>query len=122
MAARVPAEAIGAGAGMASEYANTDLMGAYAGLGEDLSLGLEGLRIGDLVALADAGPPLRPRLPPGLPDDRRHLHRPVHAVRPRAGPEHAAERARRAPSALVDDPDANLARWLHRRRGRRTRR
>ena len=35
---------------MASEYANTDLMGAYAGLGEDLSLGLEGLRIGDVVA------------------------------------------------------------------------
>jgi hypothetical protein len=54
VAARVPAEAIGAGAGMASEYANTDLMGAYAGLGADLSLGLEGLRIGDLVALADA--------------------------------------------------------------------
>jgi hypothetical protein len=52
-AARVPAEAIGAGAGMASEYANTDLMGAYAGLGDDLSLGLEGLRIGDVVALAD---------------------------------------------------------------------
>ena len=53
VAARVPAEAIGAGAGMVSEYANTDLMGAYAGLGEDLSLGLEGLRIGDIVALAD---------------------------------------------------------------------
>jgi hypothetical protein len=53
VAARIPAEAIGAGAGMASEYANTDLMGAYAGLGEDLSLGLEGLRIGDIVAMAD---------------------------------------------------------------------
>jgi hypothetical protein len=53
VAARIPAEAIGAGAGMASEYANTDLMGAYAGLGEDLSLGLEGLRVGDLVAMAD---------------------------------------------------------------------
>ena len=53
VAARVPAEAIGAGSGMASEYANTDLMGAYAGLGEDLSLGLEGLRVGDLVALED---------------------------------------------------------------------
>src|ERR1019366_8486380 len=49
----VPAEAVGAGAGMASEYANTDLMGAYAGLGEDLSLGLEGLRVGDVVALDD---------------------------------------------------------------------
>jgi hypothetical protein len=54
VAARVPAEAIGAGAGMVSEYANTDLMGAYAGLGEDLSLGLEGLRVGDIVALQDA--------------------------------------------------------------------
>ncbi len=53
VAARVPADAIGAGSGMASEYANTDLMGAYAGLGEDLSLGLEGLRIGDVVAMAD---------------------------------------------------------------------
>jgi hypothetical protein len=53
VAARIPAEAIGAGAGMASEYANTDLMGAYAGLGDDLSLGLEGLRIGDIVAMAD---------------------------------------------------------------------
>src|ERR1700691_3121123 len=53
-AATVPAEAIGAGAGMVSEYANTDLMGAYAGLGEDLSLGLEGLRIGDIVALEDS--------------------------------------------------------------------
>ncbi len=31
VAARVPAEAIGAGVGMISEYANTDLMGAYAG-------------------------------------------------------------------------------------------
>ena len=92
MAARVPAEAIGAGAGMASEYANTDLMGAYAGLGEDLSLGLEGLRIGDLVALADADHRLRPRLPAGLPDHRGDLHRPVHAVRSRAGTVHAAER------------------------------
>jgi hypothetical protein len=53
VAARIPAEAIGAGAGMASEYANTDLMGAYAGLGDELSLGLEGLRIGDVVAMAD---------------------------------------------------------------------
>lgn len=53
VAATVPAAAVGAGAGMVSEYANTDLMGAYAGLGEDLSLGLEGLRIGDIVALED---------------------------------------------------------------------
>ena len=53
VAVRVPAAAVGAGAGMASEYANTDLMGAYAGQGEDLSLGLESLRIGDLVALED---------------------------------------------------------------------
>ena len=53
VAVSVPAEAVGAGAGMYSEYANTDLMGAYAGQGTDLSLGLEGLRIGDVVALAD---------------------------------------------------------------------
>jgi hypothetical protein len=53
VAALVPAEAVGAGAGMYSEFANTDLMGAYAGQGPDLSLGLESLRIGDLVALAD---------------------------------------------------------------------
>lgn len=51
VAATIPAEAIGAGTGMASEYANTDLMGAYAGFSADLSLGLEGLRIGDMVAL-----------------------------------------------------------------------
>lgn len=49
----VPPEAVGAGAGMHSEFANTDLMGAYAGLSQDLSLGLEGLRIGDIVALED---------------------------------------------------------------------
>ena len=54
VATTVPAEAVGAGAGMVSEYANTDLMGAYAGLGPDLSLGLEGLRIGDIVAIEDA--------------------------------------------------------------------
>jgi hypothetical protein len=30
VAARIPAEAIGAGVGMISEYANTDLLGAYA--------------------------------------------------------------------------------------------
>ena len=53
VSAVVPPEAIGAGAGMASEYANTDLMGAYAGMGEDLSLGLESLRVGDVVALSD---------------------------------------------------------------------
>lgn len=53
VAAHVPAEAVGAGAGMVSEFANTDLMGAYAGMGEDLSLGLEGLRLGDIVALHD---------------------------------------------------------------------
>jgi hypothetical protein len=53
VAARIPATAVGAGAGMISEFANTDLMGAYAGQGEDLSLGLESLRIGDLVVLED---------------------------------------------------------------------
>ncbi|GHJ43091.1 DUF4438 domain-containing protein [Catellatospora sp. TT07R-123] len=54
VAARVPASAVGAGAGMVSEFANTDLMGAYAGQGDDLSLGLERLRIGDIVAIEDA--------------------------------------------------------------------
>lgn len=53
VAVDVPADAAGAGGGMASEYANTDLMGAYAGLDESLSLGLERLRIGDLVVLRD---------------------------------------------------------------------
>jgi hypothetical protein len=53
IAAQVPAEAVGAGAGMYSEFANTDLMGAYAGQGAELSLGLESLRIGDLVVLHD---------------------------------------------------------------------
>ena len=53
VAVDVPAEAVGAGAGMHSEYANTDLMGAYAGRSEDLSLGLESLRVGDFVALHD---------------------------------------------------------------------
>jgi hypothetical protein len=53
VAARVPPEAAGAGGGMFSEFANTDLMGAYAGLSNDLSLGLESLRIGDLVVLED---------------------------------------------------------------------
>ncbi|WP_027345164.1 DUF4438 family protein [Hamadaea tsunoensis] len=54
VAVRVPAAAVGAGSGMVSEFANTDLMGAYAGQGEDLSLGLEALRIGDLVVIEDA--------------------------------------------------------------------
>lgn len=53
VAHRVPPEAIGAGTGMAVEYANTDLMGAYPGLPDALSLGLAGLRIGDLVLLED---------------------------------------------------------------------
>ncbi len=53
VARRIPAAAIGAGSGMAVEYANADLMGAYAGLSADLSLGLEGLHIGDIVLLED---------------------------------------------------------------------
>jgi hypothetical protein len=53
VAVRVPAAAVGAGAGMVSEYANTDLMGAYTGQADDLSLGLESLRVGDVVALED---------------------------------------------------------------------
>ncbi len=53
VSAVVPPEAVGAGAGMASEYANTDLMGAYDLDDPDLSLGLDSLRIGDVVALLD---------------------------------------------------------------------
>jgi hypothetical protein len=53
VSAIVAPEAIGAGAGMASEYANTDLMGAYDVASPGLSLGLESLRIGDVVALTD---------------------------------------------------------------------
>jgi len=112
VAARAPAEAVGAGVGMISEYANTDLMGAYPGLGEDLSLGLESLRIGDIVALADT--------------DHRYGrgHRPGyltigvistgqcmlfgHGPGPStllSGPAEAFH--------LVDDPAANLASWCH---------
>jgi hypothetical protein len=112
VAARVPAEAIGAGAGMASEYANTDLMGAYAGLGQDLSLGLEGLRIGDLVALADAdhryGRGYRPDyLTIGVISTGQCMmfgHGPGPSTL-LSGPASAF--------CLVDDVDANLARWLH---------
>jgi Domain of unknown function (DUF4438) len=112
VAARVPAEAIGAGAGMASEYANTDLMGAYAGLGADLSLGLEGLRIGDLVALADAdhryGRGYRPDyLTIGVISTGQCMmfgHGPGPSTL-MSGPASAF--------CLVDDVDANLARWLH---------
>ena len=112
VAARVPAEAIGAGAGMASEYANTDLMGAYAGLGPDLSLGLEGLRIGDLVALADAdhryGRGYRPDyLTIGVISTGQCMmfgHGPGPSTL-LSGPASAF--------CLVDDGDANLARWLH---------
>ena len=112
VAARVPAEAIGAGAGMASEYANTDLMGAYAGLGADLSLGLEGLRIGDLVALADAdhryGRGYRPDyLTVGVISTGQCMmfgHGPGPSTL-MSGPASAF--------CVVDDCDANLARWLH---------
>jgi hypothetical protein len=112
VAARVPAEAAGAGVGMNSEYANTDLMGAYAGLAGELSLGLEGLRLGDVVALEA--------------QDHRYgrAHRDGyltigvmstgqcllfgHGPGPTSllsGPAGAF--------VLVDDPGANLAAWLH---------
>jgi hypothetical protein len=112
VAARVPAEAIGAGAGMASEYANTDLMGAYAGLGEDLSLGLENLRVGDIVALADSdhryGRGYREGyLTIGVISTGQCLlfgHGPGPSTL-LSGPADAF--------CLVDDPDANLASWLH---------
>ncbi len=112
VAARVPAEAAGAGVGMNSEYANTDLMGAYPGLAGELSLGLEGLRLGDVVALEA--------------QDHRYgrAHRDGyltigvvstgqcllfgHGPGPTSllsGPSDAF--------CLVDDPRANLAGWLH---------
>jgi len=112
VSARIPAEAVGAGAGMVSEYANTDLMGAYAGLGEDLSLGLEGLRIGDIVAVSDAdhrfGRGYRPGfLTIGVISTGQCMlfgHGPGPSSL-MSGPADAF--------ALVDDPDANLAAWLH---------
>ena len=112
VAARIPAEAVGAGAGMVSEYANTDLMGAYAGLGEDLSLGLEELRIGDVVAVADAdhrfGRGYRPGfLTIGVISTGQCMlfgHGPGPSSL-MSGPADAF--------ALVDDPEANLATWLH---------
>jgi uncharacterized protein DUF4438 len=112
VAARIPAEAIGAGAGMISEYANTDLMGAYAGLGEDLSLGLESLRVGDIVALADQdhryGRGYRAGyLTIGVISTGQCLlfgHGPGPSTL-LSGPAGAF--------SLVDDPDANLVSWYH---------
>lgn len=52
----IPPEAIGAGAGMTSEFANTDLMGVGTPDDQDPDLlveGLDHLRIGDLVLLQD---------------------------------------------------------------------
>jgi hypothetical protein len=108
----VPAEAIGAGSGMVSEYANTDLMGAYAGLGQDLSLGLEGLRIGDIVALEDSdhryGRGYRPGyLTVGVISTGQCMlfgHGPGPSSL-MSGPADAFR--------LVIDPDANLSSWLH---------
>ena len=112
IAARVPAQAIGAGVGMISEYANTDLMGAYAGLSDDLSLGLEKLRVGDIVALADQdhryGRGYRPGyLTIGVISTGQCMmfgHGP--------GPSSLLSGPAEA-FALVDDPDANLSRWFH---------
>jgi hypothetical protein len=112
VAATVPAEAVGAGSGMVSEYANTDLMGAYAGLGEDLSLGLEGLRIGDIVALQDADHRFGRGYRPGyltigvISTGQCMLF--GHGPGPSSllsGPADAFH--------VVTDPDANLASWLH---------
>ncbi|HEY1322253.1 MAG TPA: DUF4438 domain-containing protein [Streptosporangiaceae bacterium] len=112
VAARIPAEAVGAGAGMISEYANTDLMGAYAGLGEDLSLGLEGLRIGDVVVIADADHRYGRGYRPGfitigvISTGQCMLF--GHGPGPSSlmsGPAGAF--------TLVEDPAANLASWLH---------
>jgi hypothetical protein len=116
VAARIPAEAIGAGVGMISEYANTDLMGAYAGLGEDLSLGLEHLRVGDIVALADqdhrfgrgyrAGYLTIGVISTGQCMLFGHGPGPSSLL---SGPAEAF--------ALVDDADANLASWYHQSTG-----
>jgi Domain of unknown function (DUF4438) len=112
VAAMVPAEAIGAGSGMVSEYANTDLMGAYAGLGEDLSLGLESLRIGDMVCLEGSDH----RYGRGYREDYLTIgvistgqcmlfgHGP--------GPSSLLTGPASAFRVIVD-PDANLASWLH---------
>jgi hypothetical protein len=116
VAARVPAEAIGAGAGMVSEYANTDLMGAYLGLGPDLSLGLEGLRIGDLVCLQDSdhryGRGYRNGyLTIGVISTGQCMlfgHGPGPSTL-MSGPADAFR--------IIDDTDANLATWLHSRTG-----
>jgi hypothetical protein len=112
VAARVPAEAIGAGVGMISEYANTDLMGAYAGLSADLSLELEKLRVGDFVALADQDHRFGRGYRPGyltigvISTGQCMLF--GHGPGPSSllsGPADAF--------ALVDDPAANLAAWYH---------
>jgi len=97
---------------MVSEYANTDLMGAYAGLGEDLSLGLEGLRVGDIVALADSdhryGRGYRAGyLTIGVISTGQCLlfgHGPGPSTL-LSGPAEAFH--------VVDDPDANLVSWFH---------
>lgn len=112
VAARIPAEAIGAGVGMISEYANTDLMGAYEGLGADLSLGLESLRVGDIVALADAdhryGRGYRAGyLTIGVISTGQCLlfgHGPGPSTL-MSGPAEAF--------SLIDDEDANLSAWYH---------
>lgn len=114
VAARIPAEAIGAGVGMISEYANTDLMGAYAGLSSDLSLGLEKLRVGDIVAMADQdhryGRGYRPGyLTIGVISTGQCMlfgHGP--------GPSSLLTGPAEA-FTLVDDPAANLASWYHER-------
>ena len=105
VAARVPAEAVGAG-GTVSEYANTDLMGAYAGLGEDLSLGLEGLRIGDIVAVADADHRFGRGYRPGYLTIGVISTGQCMLLGAQAGPRSPTSGPRSAP---VDDPDANLA-------------
>jgi len=112
VAARIPAEAIGAGVGMISEYANTDLMGAYQSLGADLSLGLESLRVGDIVAMADQdhrfGRGRRPGyLTIGVISTGQCMlfgHGPGPSTL-MSGPAEAFR--------LVDDADANLASWYH---------
>jgi Domain of unknown function (DUF4438) len=108
VAMRVPAAAVGAGAGMVSEFANTDLMGAYPGQADDLSLGLESLRIGDVVALDEQDHRFGRGYRPGFVTigviSTGHCRLFGHGPGPStilSGPADAF--------ALVDDADANLA-------------
>jgi Domain of unknown function (DUF4438), C-terminal len=87
-------------------------MGAYEGLGADLSLGLESLRVGDIVAMTDQdhryGRGYRPGYPTiGVISTGQCMlfgHGPGPSTL-LSGPADAFR--------LVDDPAANLSSWYH---------